>query len=128
MKRPTKEWVDKAEADFQSVQRELRARKLPNLDGACFHAQQCVEKYLKARLQDAGIPFPKTHDLTLLLDLIKPLEPLWQIYRPGMDRLNVYAIQFRYPGRTADRPMAKEALQICRKMRVVIRESLGLAD
>ena len=66
----TREWVDKAEADFQTVQRELRARKCPNLDGACFHAQQCIEKYLKARLQEAGIPFPKIHDLSRLLDVL----------------------------------------------------------
>jgi len=44
MKQPTREWVRKAEADFRSVQRELRPREQPNLDGACFHAQQCAEK------------------------------------------------------------------------------------
>jgi HEPN domain-containing protein len=46
--------------------RELRARKSPNYDAACFHAQQCVEKYLKARLQEAGIVFTKTHNLIFL--------------------------------------------------------------
>lgn len=48
MKPLTQEWVNKAEADFSSAQRELRARKNPNYDAACFHAQQCVEKYIKA--------------------------------------------------------------------------------
>ncbi|MEG3864862.1 MULTISPECIES: HEPN domain-containing protein [unclassified Microcoleus] len=42
----TVEWVDKAEGDFTTALRELRARKSPNYDAACFHAQQCVEKYL----------------------------------------------------------------------------------
>ncbi len=46
MKPLTQEWIHKAEADFSSAQRELRARKNPNYDAACFHAQQCVEKYL----------------------------------------------------------------------------------
>ncbi len=41
----TVEWVDKAEGDFTTALRELRARKSPNYDAACFHAQQCVEKY-----------------------------------------------------------------------------------
>jgi len=40
-----------------------------------FFAQQCVEKYLKARLVEAGIAFPKTHDLEALLDLVLPAEP-----------------------------------------------------
>lgn len=49
----TREWVGKAEGDFASAGRELRARKLPNYDSACFHAQQCAEKLLKAALQQA---------------------------------------------------------------------------
>jgi len=59
----TREWVSKAEGDFATAERELRARKQPNLDAACFHAQQCAEKYLKAFLQEKGIPFGKTHNL-----------------------------------------------------------------
>jgi HEPN domain-containing protein len=121
----TLEWVEKAEADFQSLQREMRARKLPNLDGACFHAQQCIEKYLTARLQEADRHFPKIHDLGKLLDLIKPEEPLWEAFRPDMKVLNGYAVEVRYPGRMADRAMAREAPRICRKLREVMRNSLG---
>jgi len=39
--------------------------------------RQCVEKYMKARLTEAGIEFPKTHDLTLLLNLALAVEPGW---------------------------------------------------
>jgi len=67
MKPLTREWVEKAEGDFQTAQREMRARKSPNFDSATFHAQQCAEKYLKARLQEAGVNFPHTHDLESLL-------------------------------------------------------------
>jgi HEPN domain-containing protein len=62
MKPITLEWIDKAEGDWFSAQREVRARKHPNYDAACFHSQQCAEKYLKARLQESGIAFKKTHD------------------------------------------------------------------
>ncbi|MFB3894634.1 MAG: HEPN domain-containing protein [Phycisphaerae bacterium] len=44
MKPLTGEWVEKAEEDYAMVRRELRARKDPSYSGACFHAQQCVEK------------------------------------------------------------------------------------
>ena len=125
MKRLTREWIQKAEADFQTVQRELRARKHPNLDGACFHAQQCVEKYLKARLQESDIPIPKTHDLARLLDLLKGVEPLWEPMRPACDRLTVFAVRFRYPGRNATRDTAKTALRICRELRTIFRDALG---
>ncbi|MBI4661439.1 MAG: HEPN domain-containing protein [Verrucomicrobia bacterium] len=56
-------WIAKAEGDLHSCERENRARKHPNYDSACFHARPCVEKCLKARLQEASIPFPRTHDL-----------------------------------------------------------------
>ena len=59
----TREWVDKAEGDFHTATREARVRKAPNHDAVCFHAQQCAEKYLKALLQEANIPFGKTHNL-----------------------------------------------------------------
>ena len=65
-----REWVKKAEGDFVSPSRELRPRKSPNYDAACFHAQQCVEKYTKACLQEAAIAFPKTHDLVVLLQFV----------------------------------------------------------
>ncbi len=43
MKPLTREWVNKAEGDYATAGRELRARKSPNYDAACFHAQQCAE-------------------------------------------------------------------------------------
>lgn len=83
----TAEWVAKAEGDFTTAMRELRARKLPNYDSACFHAQRCAEKYLKARLQEEEIAFPRTHSLVILLDLILPLEPSWSILRADLATL-----------------------------------------
>src|SRR5262245_6490438 len=56
MKPLTHEWIGKAEGDFATARREVRARKAPNYDAACFHAQQCVEKYLKALLQETASP------------------------------------------------------------------------
>jgi HEPN domain-containing protein len=76
MKPLTREWIEKAEGDFVMAQREMRARKSPNYDGICFHCQQCIETYFKARLQEAGTVFPFTHDLGELLVLLLPIEPL----------------------------------------------------
>ena len=46
MQPATSEWIAKAEGDFTTALREHRARKSPNYDAACFHAQQCAEKHL----------------------------------------------------------------------------------
>lgn len=57
----------KAEGDFKTAGREFRVSNSPNHDAVCFHVQQCVEKYFKARLEEASIHIPKTHDLERLL-------------------------------------------------------------
>jgi HEPN domain-containing protein len=50
-------------ADLATAKREIRVRKEPNYDAACFHAQQAVEKLLKAKLVVLGRGVPRTHDL-----------------------------------------------------------------
>ena len=126
MKPVTREWIDKAEADLVSAGREYRARRRPNYDAACFFAQQCVEKYLKARLTEAGRSFPRIHDLSALLDLVLPLEPLWEVFRPQLESLTSYAVEFRYPGESATREMAGEAVADAGAIRRLIRRGWGL--
>jgi HEPN domain-containing protein len=113
-------WVEKAEADFVTAQRELRARKQPNYDAACFHAQQCIEKYLKAWLAKKGIVFARTHDLEVLLDLIVPYEPAWDAFRGQLIDLSSFAVSFRYPGDSATRDLARLAVKSCKNLRQVI--------
>jgi len=123
----TSEWVEKAEGDYRSAWREVRARRDPNYDDACFHAQQCAEKYLKAHLQEAGIPFQRTHDLVALLDLCHPLRPAWDLLRDDLRLLNAYAVDVRYPGQTATAVEARQAVHTVRRLRVHFRTALGLA-
>ncbi|HYN76981.1 MAG TPA: HEPN domain-containing protein [Lamprocystis sp. (in: g-proteobacteria)] len=67
-----------------------------DLAAACFHAQQSVEKALKAVLTMLQVGYPRTHDLELLGQLIIdegieiPLAPR------ELRRLNPYAVVFRY--------------------------------
>jgi HEPN domain-containing protein len=128
MKKLTLEWVQKAEGDFSSLQRELRARKNPNYDGACFHAQQCVEKYLKACLQERGMLFGRTHDLAVLLRSCLEFAPEWEAFLDDAILLSAYGVAVRYPGEMADRDMALESRSITRKLRAVIRSLLKLND
>jgi len=126
MKPLTLEWIAKAEGDFVIVERELRARKSPSYDGACFHAQQCAEKYLKARLCEAGIRFDRVHDLPALLEQVLAVEPLWESYLSDLAYLSEFAVFYRYPGESADRDTALRARKMCRSFRTSAREVLGL--
>ena len=99
----TLEWIDIAEGDYATAEREVRARKRPNYDAACFHAQQCAEKYLKALLQESNIPFGKTHNLIGLLDLVLPIDPSWDLLRATLQTLTDSLSSSATPGRGLQR-------------------------
>jgi HEPN domain-containing protein len=122
----TAEWVKKAEGDFLVATQIMRRRKLRVLDAACFHCQQTAEKYFKARQCEAGIAFPKTHQLSVLLGLILPVEPLWAPFSQIALDLTDYAVDFRYPGDTATLSEARQCLKDCKAIRRKVRLSLGL--
>ena len=126
MKPTTREWVKKAENDFKVATQIIGRRRGVVADAACFHAQQCVEKYLKARLLEAGIAFPRTHDLRQLLNACLQVEPLWSSYAQSLDRMSNYAVDFRYPGQSATLREARLAVKHCRSVRLEARRSLGL--
>jgi HEPN domain-containing protein len=93
-----------------------------------YHAQQCIEKYMNARLVEAGIPYPKTHDLSKILDLAVSLEPIWETWRADLNLLTSFAVEYRYPGESATREDAKRAQTICRTLRTHLRESLRASE
>jgi HEPN domain-containing protein len=126
MKQSTLEWIEKAEGDWIMAQRAYRARKDPVYDAACFHSQQCVEKYLKAELNEAMMIFNKTHDLEDLLKQVLAVEPGQASLRPQAAFLTNFAVRYRYPGQTATKAQAQQALKDCREMRRVIRAAFGL--
>ena len=118
----------KAENDFKVASQILRRRKDIVPDAACFFCQQSVEKYLKARLIEAAIAFPRTHDLLQLLNLCLQVEPLWSAYAKVVDSMSDYAVDFRYPGHSARLAEARRALKYCRSLRSEIRRSLRLKN
>ena len=126
MKPLTEEWVKKADADFKTAQRELAVEVSPNCDAVCFHAQQCAEKYLKARLVEEDISFTRTHDLTAILDLVISIESDWESFRNNLISLTDCAVEVRYPGCFADIDDAQQAFQTSQQVRKTVRRSLGL--
>lgn len=122
------EWVRVAEEDYEVAVflTKRRGRKAP-LNSICFHCQQCVEKYLKGRLEEAGLPVPKIHNLVVLLNQVLPLEPLWASFQSSLATLNNYAVHFRYPGHLANPTQTREAVKTCRSFRKEARLALGLS-
>lgn len=115
MKPATQEWIEKAEGDYQTALRERRVRRRPNHDAVCFHAQQCIEKYLKALLTEHEKPFPKIHDLLKLGEMCFQITPELKNTEAALDLLSRYAIAFRYPGEQATSEEAKAAVKALEK-------------
>jgi HEPN domain-containing protein len=125
MKAITREWIVKAEGEWNAAGLLFRARKQPNYDAACFHAQQCIQKYLKARIEEAGA-FGKTLDRKKLLGLALSIEPGWNVMGQDVNFLTDFTLEYLYPGSSATRAEAKEAIKRCGAARGVIREAFGL--
>ena len=90
-------WLERARSDLQLGRAALNAPcVLP--EDAAFHAQQCVEKALKALLLHNGISFPKTHVIEVLLDLLKTQGTKIPKGVDAAFELSEYAVQTRYPG------------------------------
>lgn len=126
MKKSTEEWIQKAEEDYLAVNKLKPEMKL--LSVICFHAQQCVEKYMKAILQENNIEFEKIHHLNILLkDCVKFL-PNLQEYRKELTMLSTYTVDIRYPGYEVSKDEAEECIKIMEKIRKIIREYFDLPE
>lgn len=116
------EWVGKADEDAAVAE---WASGAGHYDAACVHAQQAVEKYLKALLVAQGKDFPRSHALRTLLDLTGMSEG--EATLDELRWLTREAGEVRYPGESATREDAERAVTIMTRWRARLRAALGLA-
>lgn len=119
------EWVLKADNELKTAFHTLEMDDECPTDTVCFHAQQCVEKYLKAMLVLESIPFPKTHNIEELIGLL-PEYSKPKLADRDQDRLTEYATVTRYPGDYEPILLAeaRRAVRIARRVRTQIRKLL----
>ena len=117
--------MTKAENDLQNAAHTLQLGDTGPLDTVCFHAQQCVEKYLKALLCFYEIDFYRTHDITALLTLL-PAHLRPEMSEEEQARLGDYAVAMRYPGdyEPVSLTEAERAVQVAQRVRTQVRRRL----
>jgi HEPN domain-containing protein len=108
-----RQWLAKAEGDLEAA-RVLLSQETSFLFPVGFHSQQAAEKYLKAFLTWHSIPFPKTHDLDELLDLVASMDQSLSQSLRAVAALTPFGEEIRYPGDAPDptREKAEEALAL----------------
>lgn len=92
-----KQWFLKADNDLKTGRDELYTDN-PATDTVCFHAQQCVEKYLKGFLAFHNQEIKKTHNLTtILMDCVQIDPSFAELTAKQVDVLTPHATVLRYP-------------------------------
>ncbi|KAF5083104.1 HEPN domain protein [anaerobic digester metagenome] len=89
-------WCLKADSDLKNASHEIEHED-PALDTICFHAQQTIEKYLKAFLVFSDTEIPKTHSLIRLIrDCILIDTSFSELIDKNIDELTDFAVEIRY--------------------------------
>lgn len=113
MKPTTQEWLIRATEDLSAAQVLLSRPDLTNM--VAFHAQQTVEKALKAVIEELDLGFVKTHSLTRLYGLVGAYFPVIRDM-DMLDRLDAVYIEARYPGDMGllptGKPTVDEAIEL----------------
>mgnify|MGYP000228345391 CR=1 FL=1 len=95
MKAVTADWLRSAQTDIETIEAILGNPSLTAV--VAFHAQQCVEKCLKALLEEYDIDMGKTHNLLSLKTAVER-KHFVDLDEDTLSLLNSLYISSRYPG------------------------------
>ena len=88
-------WFSLADENLVLANHAFSVKAVPPYRLITFHAQQCVEKYLKAYLVFHRIDFPYTHNIARLLEIC-PNKTTWDNEIEEAGWLSQYAVSTRY--------------------------------
>lgn len=108
MKQSTREWLNAAEDDLITIENLLDNPILTNV--IAFHAQQAIEKSLKAIIEENGVVFIKTHNLQSLFLKIEEIIP-FDVNERIISELDRLYLDSRYPGDLGLMPYGKPTLE-----------------
>jgi len=117
------QWLAKAGDDLRAAEDLLREGR-PYRWIICYHAQQAVEKYLKAYLVHGDVEPPRVHDLADLLKAVESANPALAAQLREVRSLSGYAVASRYPG-DAPTPTLEETQEA---VRLAVEASRAVLD
>jgi HEPN domain-containing protein len=127
VQRKAREWVAYGDDDlrFAHMGLTLAREQRPPYHLIAYHAQQCAEKYLKAYLICLGVDFPRTHNISTLLELCSD-HAEWPLTLRDAEELTDYAVASRYPGEAAEVTAqdAQRAIENAERVRTRVRAAL----
>jgi len=126
-RRKVREWLAYADDDlrFAHLGLAVPGKQGPPYRLVAYHAQQCAEKYLRAYLVWRGVDFPRTHNISTLLELCSDYAQ-WPPTLRDAEELTDYAVATRYPGEAAEVTAqdAQRAIEVAEQVRTPVRAAL----
>jgi HEPN domain-containing protein len=115
-------WVRLAEGDLAMARLGLASDGFDVFELVGFHAQQAVEKLVKAFLARRAVEFGDVHDIDTLQRLVARVDGSLAAKLDPAAALTRYAVGTRYPGRYArvTREQAEAAVHIADSIRAEI--------
>jgi len=121
-----KEWIAKAEADWEAVQILRGISSATQRDTIAYHTQQCVEKLLKANLIHLGQLVRKTHDLSELSVSLERVSESWRWDSDELEQLTDAGVLNRYPGFNTSEEEMLELIAMAHRLRHALLHHLGI--
>lgn len=120
-------WVRLAEGDLAMARLGLQSEEFDVYELVGFHAQQAVEKFIKAFLARSAVDFEDQHDIDYLQSLVRKVDAELASKIDPAASLNRYAVGTRYPGRYAavTREQSETAVRIAEQVRADIQPLLS---
>jgi HEPN domain-containing protein len=115
------EWLAIAEGDLATAGREFAVVEGRNLRAVALHAQQAVEKLMKAVLIQFRADAPRTHDLVLLNELLGRVGIDSVADTENLRMLTSGAVDTRYPGASVSAESAEAMLRLAREIWAKLR-------
>jgi HEPN domain-containing protein len=119
----------KASRDYNTAETLLKfSTGLDYTEAICFHAQQAIEKFLKAYLINKDVNIPRTHNLDYLLQKCIEIDERFAIL--NVDNITDYAVDIRYTDDfyIPDYEEANNALKKASKVRRFVLDIFSISD
>ena len=121
-----KTWLFRANEDIAVIEKLFESEPELYASTICFHAQQAVEKFLKAFLVFHNIDFPKTHDLDYLLFECKKIDA--KNFDIDLGSLTDFGVSMRYPDDSylPDKDETAQYRGIALKVKIIIENIIKI--
>ncbi len=104
MKKTSEQWLKAAEDDLRVLARIASDEYLTHM--MAFHSQQCIEKSLKAIIEEYELGHIRVHNLSRLFEIVRP-KATFDADMVLIEKLDKLYIDARYPGELGLLPNGK---------------------